>query len=283
MRKNSSGDSVNKEAFVRLSLADDSSLYWGDCREVLRTIEDESVEMVFADPPYFLSNGGFSVQSGRQVSVNKGIWDQSQGGAADEAFSRQWLTLCRQKLKPEGTIWVCGTVHNIATITRLLEEIGCKILNLITWQKPNPPPNLSCRTFKHSAEFLLWARKSKRIPHCFNYELMRRLAGNRQMTDVWRMSAAAAWEKTEGKHPTQKPLALVVRTILASTNAGALILDPFVGSGTTGLAAHLTSRRFIGIEQAHTYVQLAQKRWQRLLEKREVWASKIPELAHLKG
>lgn len=166
--------------------------------------------MIFADPPYFLSNGGISVQSGKQVSVNKGDWDKSQGFEKDNDFNKQWLSLCREKLTDDGTIWVSGTFHNIFSVVQSMTEIGYKILNCITWQKSNPPPNLSCRFFTHSTEFILWAKKSNKSKHCFNYELMKEINGGTQMRDVWTLPAIAKWEKSCGKHPTQKPLPLLV-------------------------------------------------------------------------
>ena len=237
--------------------------------------------MIFADPPYFLSNGGISVHAGRVVCVNKGCWDVSKGKEEDFAFNREWLKACRDKLTDSGTIWVCGTFHNIFSVANALTELGYRILNAVTWQKTNPPPNLSCRFFTHSTEIIVWARKSKNVPHYFNYDLMHRLADGKQMTDVWRMPAIAPWEKTCGKHPTQKPLALVVRTILAATKKGALVLDPFAGSGTTGIAANLTGRRFVGVEKEIAYLKMAMARRRILEEHRDEWFLKVPDLRNV--
>ena len=255
----------------------DFALYRGDCREIVPNL-DGHFDMIFADPPYFLSNGGMSAYSGRAVCVNKGKWDKSSGHAEDSAFNYEWLRLCREKLTDAGTIWVCGTFHNIFSVANALTELDYRILNAITWQKTNPPPNLSCRFFTHSTEVVLWARKTKRVPHYFNYDLMRRLAGNRQMTDVWRMSAIAPWEKVCGRHPTQKPLALVVRAILACTNKGARVLDPFTGSGTTGIAANLLGRRFVGIDSEESYLNIAVNRRRELERACYEWRAKIPDL-----
>lgn len=253
-------------------------LLTGDCVDILRGGGLGPFDMVFADPPYFLSNGGFSVQAGKRVSVNKGAWDRSRGREADREFTRSWLKACRDAMADAATIWVCGTFHNVFTVADVLAELDFKILNAVTWQKANPPPNLSRRCFTHSTEILLWARKERRVPHFYDYDLMHRLAGGRQMTDVWRMPAIAPWEKTCGKHPTQKPLALVVRAILASTKEGAAVLDPFAGSGTTGIAARLTRRRFVGIDVESAYLEIAARRHELLQLKRVEWAGKIPDL-----
>ncbi|MBQ9440257.1 MAG: site-specific DNA-methyltransferase [Paludibacteraceae bacterium] len=234
----------------------------GDCMERLKEIEDNSIDAIFADPPYFLSNGGISVHSGKQVCVDKGDWDK--GGTAEHIyeFNRRWLALCRPKLKENGTIWISGTHHNIHVVMRCLQELGYKVLNTITWQKTDPPPNLSCKYFNFSTELIIWARKHEKKTHKFNYETMKQLNGGTQMTDVWRIPAVCSWEKLQGKHPTQKPLRLLYRIILASTNEGDTILDPFSGSGTTGIAANLLGRKYVGIEQDKSFVELSLNRHQ---------------------
>lgn len=242
----------------------DFSILQGDCMERLAEIEDNSIDAVFADPPYFLSNGGISVQSGKQVCVDKGDWDKGGTPEYIYKFNRQWLALCRTKLRDNGTIWVSGTHHNIHVVMRCLQELGYKVLNTITWQKTDPPPNLSCRYFNFSTELIIWARKYEKKPHKFNYETMKRLNGDKQMTDVWRIPAVGKWEKTCGKHPTQKPLRLLYRVILASTNVGDTILDPFAGSCTTGIAASLLGRKFIGIDQEQEYIDLGTRRFKEI-------------------
>lgn len=235
------------------------TLLQGDCFELLDQFEFK-FDMIFADPPYFLSNGGISVQSGKMVCVDKGEWDKGGTPESVNAFNRQWLDLCRQKLKEDGTIWVSGTYHNIFSVANQLTELGYKILNVITWVKTNPPPNISCRYFTFSVEYIIWARKSAKVPHYYNYQLMKLLNGGKQMTDVWRFPTIAPWEKTCGKHPCQKPLAVLARIILASTQQGAWVLDPFTGSSTTGIAANLLGRRFLGIDQEREYVELSKNR-----------------------
>jgi len=216
--------------------------------------------MIFADPPYFLSNGGMSVQSGKQVSVNKGEWDKSNGFEKDNEFNRRWLSLCREKLKENGTIWISGTYHNIFSIAQMLNELDFRILNCITWAKTNPPPNLSCKFFTHSTEFILWARKNKKITHYYNYELMKKINGGTQMRDLWSLPAIAKWEKSCGKHPTQKPLPLLARIIFASTKENDWILDPFTGSSTTGIAANLLNRRFLGLDKEEKFLEISKNR-----------------------
>ena len=242
----------------------DFTILQGDCMERLTEIEDNSIDTIFADPPYFLSNGGISVHSGKQVCVDKGGWDKGGTPEYIYEFNRQWLALCRTKLRDNGTIWISGTHHNIHVVMRCLQELGYKVLNTITWQKTDPPPNLSCRYFNFSTELIIWARKTLKKPHKFNYETMKLLNGGRQMTDVWRIPAVGLWEKQQGKHPTQKPLRLLYRIILASTNEGDTVLDPFSGSGTTGIAANLLGRKYIGIEQDEQFCELSLRRRQAL-------------------
>ncbi|MBQ8581001.1 MAG: site-specific DNA-methyltransferase [Alistipes sp.] len=237
----------------------DFTLLHGDCIELLRSFEFK-FDMIFADPPYHLSNGGITIQSGKITSVDKGTWDRSTGYENDYSFDKEWLSVCRDKLKENGTIWVSGTYHNIFSIARCLTELGYKILNCITWVKTNPPPNLSCRYFTHSAEYILWARKSANISHYYNYELMKEINGGKQMRDVWTLPAIARWEKSCGKHPTQKPLCVLSRIIQASTERGAWILDPFTGSSTTGIAANMLGRKFLGIDKDVDFLKISQAR-----------------------
>ena len=248
-----------------ISSNSDFSLLEGDCLTVIPQIEND-VDMVFADPPYFLSNGGQTVKNGKIQSVNKGDWDKLISDNDAYVFTYEWLSAVRDKMADNATIWVSGTHHNIFTLGRILPQLGFKILNVITWEKTNPPPNFSCRFFTHSTEFIIWARKHPKVPHYFDYDLMKRLNNDKQMKDVWRLPAIAKWEKSCGKHPTQKPLALLAQIILASTKKDALILDPFAGSSTTGIAGHVLERRFIGIEQEFDYLKLSQARYEDLQE-----------------
>ena len=246
-------------------------LLHGDSMKLLPEFEHK-FDMVFADPPYFLSNNGLSIQSGKIVSVNKGKWDKSHGFEYVNNFNRKWLSLVRDKMKDDATIWISGTMHNIFSIGQLLTELDFKILNVITWEKNNPPPNFSCRFFTHSTEQIIWARKKEKVPHYFNYELMKQLNGDKQMKDVWKLPAIARWEKSCGKHPTQKPLSVLTRLILASTKPNAWILDPFTGGSTTGIAANLANRRFLGIDQEEEFLNISKKR------KLEIENKKIAEL-----
>jgi len=221
---------------------------------------DHKFDMVFADPPYFLSNNGLSIQNGQIVSVNKGNWDKSHGFEYINEFNRNWLSLVRDKMKDDATIWISGTMHIIFSVGQILTELGFKILNIITWEKTNPPPNFSCRYFTYSTEQIIWARKSEKVPHYYNYELMKQLNGDKQMKDVWKLPAIAPWEKSCGKHPTQKPLSVLTRLILASTKPNTWILDPFTGSSTTGIAPNLANRRFLGIDQEEEFLNISKNR-----------------------
>ena len=210
-------------------------LYHGNCLELLDAIAAKHPEgrfdCIFADPPYFLSNGGISCHAGKMVKVDKGEWDVSRGPELNHEFNTEWLKRCQKVLKPNGSIWVSGTLHVIHSIGYAMQQLGFRILNEITWEKPNPPPNLGCRCFTHSTETVLWEARTEKSRHTFNYDLMRQTNGGKQMKTVWTMTAPGGDEKTFGKHPTQKPIALVERCLLASTNEGDLVLDPFSGGG----------------------------------------------------
>lgn len=252
----------------------------GNCIDILNRAREHSVDMIFADPPYFLSNGGITCYAGRMASVNKGKWDESKGVAANHEFNLEWLSACQRVLKPNGTIWVSGTTHIIYSIGYAMQELGYKILNDIIWYKRNAPPNLSCRYFTHSTETLIWAAKDKNSKHFFNYPLMKQFNNGKQMRNLWALdgnesarvtcnlweiSSPQAIEKKFGKHPTQKPVELLRRIVLASTNDGNLVLDPFSGSSTTGVAAVLEKRRFVGMELEEEYLELSRKRLESIL------------------
>lgn len=241
--------------------ADNFKLILGDSLKELKKIKEKSVDMIFADPPYFLSSDGITCSGGKMVSVNKGEWDKKTDIVNKHRFNRKWIKLCYRVLKDDGTIWISGTMHNIYSIGMALEEEGFKILNNIIWKKLNPPPNISCRYFVHSTETILWARKDiKSAKHVFNYKLMRSLSGNKQAKDVWETPLTKKSEKKHGYHPTQKPMQILERIILASTNEGDLILDPFNGSGTTGIVANKLNRKYIGIDLEKEYLDLTIKR-----------------------
>jgi len=255
---------VKKELYFK---RDGVMLLNGNCLELLPKIKENSVTTIFADPPYNLSNGGISCQAGKMVSVNKAEWDKSKGFEKDYEFTYQWLKLCREVLKPNGTIWVSGTPHNIYQVGHALQALGYHILNEISWYKPNAPPNLGCRCFAHAHETIIWAKKSKDSKHKFNYNLMKEWDDKispkgRQMRSIWSIPFTPSLEKACGRHPTQKPIELLKRIILSSSDKGDLILDPFNGSGTTGVVATQFNRRYVGIDMEEEYLNLTIKRLQ---------------------
>ena len=235
-------------------------IFQGDCLDLLALIPESSVDLVFADPPYFLSNGGITCHAGKMVSVNKGDWDKSRGPDANHAFNTAWLAACQRVLKPNGSIWVSGTAHVIHSVGFAMQQLGFKLLNDISWVKPNPPPNLSCRYFTHATETLIWAAKNSKSRHTFHYKLMKEINRGKQMKSVWEIRPPEPWEKKFGKHPTQKPVALLERILLASSNEGDLVLDPFAGSGTTALAAFRLRRHALGCELSADFLALSLRR-----------------------
>lgn len=240
-----------------------SHLYRGDCHALMATLPADSIDCIWTDPPYFLSNDGTTCVAGRRKTVNKGKWDRSRGLEADHDFNVEWLAECYRILKPAGTIWISGTHHVYLSVGMALQQLGYRLLNDIVWEKPNPPPNLGCRCFTHATEMLLWATKAEkgsRHKYTFNYQAMKELNDGRQMKNVWRLPAAGNKEKRHGKHPTQKPVALIERCLLASTNPGDQVFDPFAGSASTGVAAINLGRVFSGCELETGYARLGAKR-----------------------
>lgn len=239
----------------------DFTLYQGDSKEILHTLDEKSIDCIFADPPYFLSTGkGIVTINGRPIKFDKGEWDRIRPIEEVHDFNTKWISACRRVLKPNGTIWVSGTYHNIFDVATCLQEQNFKILNIIVWQKSDPPTTFTDQRFNFSAEYIIWARKEQKVAHYFNYDLMKAMNGGVHMPDVWRIPAPGMWEKKCGKHPTQKPLRLLYRIIQACTHEGDTILDPFTGSCTTGIAANLLGRNFIGIDQLEEYLQLGIRR-----------------------
>lgn len=235
----------------------------GNCLEVMDNLFDdkgEFVDFIFADPPYFLSNGGITCQNGKMVKVDKGDWDKSKGADVNHDFNKEWISRCQKLLKPNGSMMVSGTMHVIYSVGFAMQQLNMKLLNNIIWQKPNPPPNLACRYFTHSTETILWSAKTMKSKHLFNYPLMKKINDNKQMKDVWNFTAPKKSEKLFGKHPTQKPLDLLTRILLSATNENDLVLDPFNGSGTTGVACVTNNRNYVGIELEKSYIELTKKR-----------------------
>lgn len=261
---------MHKQVFKQ---KDDYKLYQGNCLDILKQYKENTFDCIFADPPYLLSNNGFTCHAGKRASVNKGKWDLSQGIHKDFEFHESWLKECKRVLKPGGTIWISGTYHSIYLCGYLLQMLGYKLLNDICWFKPNAPPNLSCRYFTASHEMLIWAKKDKNSKHYFNYKLMKNSnwlndsikKPKTQMRSVWSITSPKNDEKKFGKHPTQKPLELLKRIILSCTKEGDLILDPFCGSSTTGIAAYMLKRRFVGIDIEKKYLEISIKRFKELV------------------
>ncbi len=234
----------------------------------LTNFDDESVDLIFADPPYFLSNGGFTVKSGKMASVNKGEWDESRGFHEEVEFHRKWISECFRILKPNGSFFISGTYHSIYKCGFLLQEMGARIVNDIAWFKPNGAPALAGRNFTASHESLIWASKGTKSKHTFNYlDSKSWIADNdsilrpgKQMRSVWSIPTTPAREKTLGKHPTQKPFELLDRIISLCSKEGDVVLDPFCGSGTTGVVSVTRGRNFIGIDLDEGYIELSRGR-----------------------
>jgi site-specific DNA-methyltransferase (adenine-specific) len=261
--KHAEGDAAQS---VWKSDDDKSRLYLGDSLAFMQELPPDSIDCIWTDPPYLLSNDGITCVAGKMVKVNKGEWDRSRGVDLDHEFNRTWLAACHRVLKPSGAIWVSGTLHVYLSVGMAMQQLGFRILNDIVWEKPAPPPNLGCRCFTHSTEILLWATKAKKggkDRHKFNYEAMKAENSGKQMKSVWRFSTPSNEEKEHGKHPTQKPVALIARCLRATTDPGDVVLDPFTGSGSTGVAALKLGRHFTGCEQNKTYALLAARRLNR--------------------
>lgn len=238
---------------------DNFILYNGDTNSILSEINMQ-VDMIFADPPYFLSNQKKTTQFGKEKIRDKGEWDRVISWEEINAFNKAWISKCRSVLKEDGTIWICGTYHNIYSVEQSLIELGFKILNIVVWQKLDQPPTPYGGRLNFSAEYLIWARKNENVKHCFNYDLLKYMNGGAEMPDVWKFARPGFWERTCGKHPTQKPLRLLYRVIQTCTQENFLILDPFAGSCTTGIAANLLNRRFIGIDMNKDYLDYGIRR-----------------------
>lgn len=253
-----------------------STLLAGDAIATMDALPAGCADLVFADPPYFLSRGGTTVSGGKRVAVDKGAWDRARGGIdAEHAWTRRWFRSAQRLLRPSGTIWVCGNYQSIWSIGWAAQNLGARILNNITWCKPNASPNLGCRQMTHSTEMLLWAapRALEPSPHVFNYAAARALAGavaretdadaaDKQLRDYWQLSAAVpAEEKKHGKHPTQKPVELIKRAMAVSLPAGGVVVDPFMGSGTAGVAALWAGAGYyIGVDLETLWRDVASRR-----------------------
>lgn len=240
-----------------------TKIYQADALKFLKEIPDETFDVIATDPPYFISDGGITCKNGKMVSVDKGEWDKEKTYTMEE-FYNIFLSEAKRILKPNGTIWVFGMMKNIYTLGYLMQKKGFKILNNITWQKTNPAPNLSCRMFTHSTENIIWAKRDENSKHYFDYDLMREMNGGRQMKDVWSSSTTNQKEKQFGYHLTQKPLEIMNKIILASTREDDLVLDCFMGSGTTLVACSSLNRNSVGIELNSEYIDIAISRLEKI-------------------
>ena len=270
----------NNPQLVWQSEDEQSALYYGDGLAVMSDMPADSVDCIWTDPPYLLSNGGVTCVAGKRVSVNKGDWDRSSGIENDHEFNLTWLRECQRVLKPAGTIWITGTLHIYLSVGMAMMQLGFRILNDIIWEKTNPPPNLGCRCFAHSTETILWATKApkdSRHKYTFHYQEMKSENGGKQMKTVWRFPAAGRDEKKFGKHPTQKPVALIERCLRASTDPGDLVVDPFAGTAATGVAALTLGRRFMGIERELEYTDIGRRRLATIAPK----TNHVPEIPAL--
>lgn len=238
----------------------------GDCVAALERLPEKSVDVIFADPPYNLQlDGDLHRPDQSKVDAVDDAWDQFESFAAYDAFTRAWLLAARRVLKPNGTIWVIGSYHNIFRVGAIMQDLGFWILNDIVWRKTNPMPNFRGRRFTNAHETLIWASKSESAKYRFNYDAMKALNEDLQMRSDWTIplcTGAERLKKGDGQkaHPTQKPEALLHRVIMSSTNTGDVILDPFFGTGTTGAVAKKLGRDFIGIERESEYIAHAQER-----------------------
>ncbi len=238
----------------------------GDCIEILDSLPAESVDVIFADPPYNLQlSGDLHRPNNSRVDGVEEQWDRFDSFAAYDRFTQAWLTAARRVLKPNGTLWVIGSYHNIYRVGATLQDLSYWILNDIVWVKTNPMPNFRGKRFTNAHETLLWCAKSKEARYTFNYEAMKALNEDLQMRSDWVMPLCTGQErlknhKGEKAHPTQKPEAMLHRVILAASNPGDVILDPFFGTGTTGAVAKRLGRDFIGIEREAEYAEVAKKR-----------------------
>jgi site-specific DNA-methyltransferase (adenine-specific) len=248
---------TNKSQFFK---TENVVLGHGDCIELMKELPSESVDLIITDPPYFLSNDGITCQSGKMVSVNKGEWDKINSLNEVDEFNELWLKECQRVLTKNGTIWVFGTNHNIFSVGHTIQKLKFKILNTITWIKPTPPPNLSCRMFTHSTETIIWSKKNSKSKHFFDYSLMKDINGGKQMKDVWTFGRTTKYEKRHGKHTTQKPEEIIERIVLCSSQQGNIVLDLFSGSGTTGVVSLRNNRKYIGIEISEEYLMISKKR-----------------------
>ena len=266
-------------------LKDVNKIFHGDCLEVLKTFPDDTFDLIFADPPYYLQlpkGKRLKRADGSEVIPVDNDWDKFESYEECDKFTENWLKECQRVLKPTGTIWVIGMYHNIFRVGKIMQDLGLWFLNDVVWVKTDALPNLNGRRFTNNHETLIWAIKNKTVKgYTFNYELMKNMNGGKQMKDTdWVFGLCKGNERLKDEngikaHPTQKPLKLIQQVVLASSKKGDLILDPFLGRGTTAVVAKALDRNWIGIEKEENYVKIAKKRVDDYKKSTEMLAGKV--------
>lgn len=256
----------------------------GDCIENLKTIPNNSIDLIFADPPYNMQTEGELLRTdGTKFNGVSDSWDKFSSLEEYDNFTKKWLIECKRVLKDDGAIWVIGSFQNIFRLGYIMQDLGFWILNDVIWSKPNAVPNFGGTRFQNSHETLLWCSKSKKSKYHFNYKTMKVFNGGKQMKSIWDIGICIGKERLKDKygnkvHSTQKPEALLYNVILSSTEKNDIVLDPFFGTGTTGVIAKRLGRRYIGIERNEEYILAAEKRLRNTIEESDDYINGLFEV-----